>query len=487
MEEHVLIETIQSKLPLGRGPLFLNLASIISEEISQRNLPKGDKLPPYRMLSIKIGVSESTVQRAYRELERQCLIIPRTGDGSYVLGPAPKSKRSFSKSPTKIKEQPNGDTFVDLSQKQFMLEKDLTAWKKIVDLSDVDQDHLFEILNYGDEQGLDSHRDAGRSWITRYDLDVPRENIVCTNGAQHGLYLAMSVVMRMHDAIAVDKYTYPGILTLARRMNIRIVCIAGDKDGISPDDLEEKIRQNRISAVFLTPNMQNPLNYQMSNSRRDQIAEICKRHSVFIFEDETQGILSERCLKTFYERLPDQTVLVTSMSKIMASGLRVGHLVIPTRLRDRFKEAMKEICWMATAVSHEMAKRCVDSGFLDECLAKTRNEIERRKNILNPFLEGLEFASVKFSSHYWIALPEKVTDLELTEILEKRGVKVSPSSQFSSQHAQDWYFIRTCVTAYTSDDNLTMAFKKVREAILEREPKNEYRRLAFGYEMSSAH
>lgn len=461
-----IVAIIRDRLDRSKSPLFLHLVEIISEEIGTGRFPRGNKFPPYRILSKELELSGWTVQRAYRELERQSLLVPRTGDGTYILEPSPLNGEKFGNAPVTDAPSTGANApLMDLSRNQFLLEKDLDKWAELYDFSNTDHEHLFNMLNYTDERGLHAHRLAGVRWMSNHGLNISPDNIFCTNGAQHGIYLAVNAFMRPHESIAVDTYTYPGLLALARSMGIRIVSIAHDEQGLCPNDLEEKIAGKEISAVFTTPTVQNPLNYQITDNRRDEIAEVCQKHRVFIIEDETQGILLGQPFRSFYDRLPEQTALISGMSKAMSSGLRIGYIAVPGKHRERFSEAMKNICWMATPLSHEIAARSIAAGFAEESMQGIRVEIERRRKLIDEILAGVEYASADRSPHYWISLPKSMKDTEAVDMLAEANIKVSPSHQFKSSHEQKRHYIRASITSYNGDDSISQAFEEIRVCV----------------------
>ena len=472
LEDKRLLDSLRKALEGGGAPKFKRLAAAIAEEIGSGGIPEGSKMPSYRKLSFALGISEWAVQRAYRELERQSLVVPRTGDGSYVLGPSPQEREKFANAPVELARRGSNAPFTDLSRNQFLLEDGLGEWAGLYDLSGTGGARMFSLLNYTDERGLPAHREAGAKWMLNHGLDVPPDDVFCTNGSQHGIHLAMSAFLRMHDAIAVDEYTYPGLLALARRMGVRTVGVRRDAKGMCPDDLAGKARRNRITALFTTPTVQNPLNYQMPDDRRDEIAGVCRRENLFIIEDETQGVLLGQPFRTFYERLPEQTALVSGMSKALSSGLRVGYTAVPARSRQRFAQAMKDVCWMATPVSHEIAMRCIDTGFAGESMARIRTEIDRRRKLIDPVLAEVEYSSADRSPHYWIALPKGKADEDAAASLERRNVKVSPSHQFHSGHRQARHYIRASITAYAGDGEIVQAFKEISGRVAARHRRN---------------
>ena len=71
----------------GSLPLYVQIADSLLDRIESGDLAPGDRLPPERELSDRLGVNRMTVRRALRTLEDHGLILRRQGDGTYVAEP----------------------------------------------------------------------------------------------------------------------------------------------------------------------------------------------------------------------------------------------------------------------------------------------------------------------------------------------------------------------------------------------------------------
>lgn len=73
----------------GGMPIYLQIILYIKRGIVAGTIADGDELPSRRVLSALLGINPNTVQKAYRILEDEGLILSRTGAKSYVsLTPA---------------------------------------------------------------------------------------------------------------------------------------------------------------------------------------------------------------------------------------------------------------------------------------------------------------------------------------------------------------------------------------------------------------
>ena len=98
--------------PKSRKSIYEQVIDNLKELIMTDVLPHETKLPSVRELSKTISVNPNTVQKAYRELERQGYIYTQQGLGTFV---ADKSGIEVDNLTFKKAEQGFGDAF-----KQFL-------------------------------------------------------------------------------------------------------------------------------------------------------------------------------------------------------------------------------------------------------------------------------------------------------------------------------------------------------------------------------
>ena len=68
----------------GSAPIYIQIILHIKRGIVAGTVADGDELPSRRVLSALLGVNPNTVQKAYRMLEDEGLIVSRAGAGSSV-------------------------------------------------------------------------------------------------------------------------------------------------------------------------------------------------------------------------------------------------------------------------------------------------------------------------------------------------------------------------------------------------------------------
>ena len=137
------------------------------------------------------------------------------------------------------------------------------------------------------------------------------------------------------DEILVEEFTYPGITDLAGHLHLRLRTVALDREGIVPESLDEACRNGNPTALYCISSFQNPTAALMSDARRQRIAAVAIEHRLTIIEDDVFGFLASD-VKPLSSYLPeDQFFYITSTSKSIAPGIRIGYLLAPASAVER--------------------------------------------------------------------------------------------------------------------------------------------------------
>jgi len=112
-----------------------------------------------------------------------------------------------------------------------------------------------------------------------------------------------------------------------------------------------------------------------------KIAAIAQAHDVTILEDDIYGLLPAERPVPLARHAPERTVYVTSFSKTLAPGLRIGFLTAPARLIDRMIPALGATTWMAAPLLAELAASLIEDGTAGAILRSKRKEAEARQDL----------------------------------------------------------------------------------------------------------
>ena len=441
------LSILRNALASDHGVKYKRLARALEAGILDGTLAAGAKLPPQRILADKLAVTIGTISRAYAELERMGLVTARVGDGTFVRQHGLERQRDSGF--RNVSEAPQ---HYDMSRNMHIpgQEAALLA-NSLRELAD-DPQRLQALALYSPEPGQPRHRQAGARWLSHGDFVAQAEQILCVNGGQHGLLCALTALFRAGDTLVTEQLSYPGLIGAARLLGIKLLGIEMDEQGLLPDSLDELCRGNRVAALYCTPTLQNPTTAVLSLERRQAIARLCREHNLLILEDEAHAVLLERRPPPLSLFAPERSILIGSLSKAVAAGLRVGYLHAPQALIGRLSAALRASCWMATPLTQELASQWIEDGTARTLLRQQIAEIERRKQLVGDLLDGLNYRSQPQSPHFWIEVPEPWRASAIEAELRHKGYLVSPAEAFAVGRNAVPQFIRASVSNAIHDE-----------------------------------
>jgi 2-aminoadipate transaminase len=192
-------------------------------------------------------------------------------------------------------------------------------------------------LQYSATEGDPDLRGALAARLGRHGLPTDLDDLLVTTGSQQALTLLTMALLDPGDVVAVEDPTYLAALQCFGLAGARVVAVPTDDDGVRPDDLDVVIARHRPRLLYLVPTFQNPTGRTMPAHRRRTVAEIAAHHGLWIVEDDPYGELRyDGAPEPWIAAEPaaaDRTVLLGSLSKTMAPGMRLGWLRAADPLR----------------------------------------------------------------------------------------------------------------------------------------------------------
>jgi DNA-binding transcriptional MocR family regulator len=447
-----MVSILRDGLVNGVGVKYKRLADAVEKAMTEGVIEPGSKLPPHRLLADSLSVTIGTISRAYGELERVGLVFARVGDGTYVRQRGMERPRDGGF--RNVSEEPQG--FFDMSRNQPIPGQEALFLSQSLQALALDPQALQHLSGYTADAGLARHRAAGAHWL-RHQAFVPNaEQIVCVNGGQHGLLCALMALLKAGDTVVTEHLTYPGLISVARMLGIKLIGVAMDDEGLMPDALEDVCRSHRVSALYCTPTIQNPTAAVMSVPRREAIAAVCRQHNLLIFEDEAHAVLAQQRPLPLSHFAPERSVLMGSLSKAVSAGLRVGYLHAPQPLVGRLSAAVRGTCWMASPLTLEVASQWVENGVAEQLLEQQVAEISRRKSLVAASLDGVVYKTHSHSPHFWIEVPEPWRASQIAAELKENNFLVATAEAFAVGHGTVPQFIRASVCNSAGDDRLLL-------------------------------
>lgn len=447
-----LLSATEKELHSSRSrsePLYEQLANALAESIRSGQIAPGDKLPPHRELASRLNVNIATVTRAMAMLQDAELIDTRPGRGTRVS--AHRSRETqFQSAPR------NEPGTIDLSVNRPATD----AYNHVLAalLPELSKDPRFDSMkDYHPSEGPSWAREAAAHWLRQQGLGANASQVVMCDGAQHGLALALRALAEAGETVLADDVTYQGITALCRTLDLNLVGVRTDARGMLPQALREACAEHSPRVVFLVSSIQNPTAITLDEERRNELLKVIEDSGVLLIEDDVYRPLLDDSPPPLARQLPEQTLYLTSLSKCVAPGLRVGFVLAPPSLVADMSASLRVDCWSIAPLSALVATRLIESGKARDLVVVQREELRARQALLQQTMEGLDVSSGATAPHAWLTLPKAWRDADFAQTCLENGVAVLPGSAFSLDPEHVPNAVRINLSAAPTREQLTCA------------------------------
>jgi DNA-binding transcriptional MocR family regulator len=446
-------------------PLYLGIVDALAADIAAGILQPGQRLPPQRELAWQLKVTVGTVTRAYREAEIRGLLAGEVGRGSFV--------RQRDNTPTPLNLSAEPSAAIDLSQSvppPVHAKSEFDAALEHV----MRQPTRLDLLDYMAPEGHPLHRAMGAKWLARSGIRVSDAEVIVTAGAHMGLIACLSTLLEPGESLLAENLNYPSLKPTAKGLGLTVIPLDMDEGGVTLEALDRAARSGESKCLYIVPTLQNPTTSTLSRERREGIVEIARRYNLTIIEDDIFRLLDDRVQPpTLYELAPERTYHLTSLSKTLAPGLRIGFVAAPPGRADLFRMQQRVASGRAIGLTAEVARYWMETDIAGNLMRRIITELAIRRAIFQDVFKDVSCRCEPGAPYAWLPLPEQWSGARFANELRANDVKVTPGSAFSlGGRAQD-RAVRVCFGHVHSRDDLRRAFSQIRQ-LLEEKAKVEF-------------
>jgi len=483
------------RIPLDRQsavPLYQQIESYLRQGILSGSLPAETRLPASRRLAQDLGVNRITVENAYAALETDGLIYSRMGSGTYVLPPNPLF--AFSKAapgaPWPLWQQSLAIEIPETKALGETSRKVVRHPQLISFASGIGDAHLFPAedfrkvlqtvmrrdgiaaLDYGEPNGHAPLRETVTHILASQGLQTRSENVLITAGSQQALSLISQLLLKPGDLIMLESPTYSGALDLFRALGFKVVGVPVDRHGMQVEVLEKLLQQHHPKLIYTIPTFHNPTGTCLSSQRRIQLIILADRYNIPILEDDFVGDLryegrSQPALKALDPG--GRVIYVSTFSKILMPGLRVGFLVAEGPIYDRLVN-FKRVNDLATSTLIQRALEVyVTVGRYQSYLRRSCQIFHKRRDAMLSAIERYLPGEIHLDPpqgglFVWLQLPESLSSEELLPLAWEEGVEFSPGNSFFPDGMGGTNWLRLNFVAQ-APDRIDEGIKRLRKAV----------------------
>jgi GntR family transcriptional regulator / MocR family aminotransferase len=435
-------------------PLHRQIYSAYRTAIVDGSLRPGQRIPSTRVLASEIGVSRFPVLNAYAQLLAEGYFESRVGAGTVVSsslldqftsnaptgarlaatrsGSRPVARRSSILS--RLEGPPWLLAWGAFGVGQVAFDQfPLHLWSNLVARRSRNMDT--KSFHYGDQMGFKPLREAIASYLrTARSLHCEAEQVMIVSGSQQALEISARVLLDPGSPVWVEEPGYRLAQDAFALNGCRLVPVPVDKEGLNVSAGIKRCRKAR--AAFVTPSHQFPLGVTMSASRRFQLLEWAKNTGSWIIEDDYDS-------EYRYESLPiaslqgldanARVIYVGTFSKVLFSSLRLGYVVIPSDLVDRFLVIRRAMDLGPPTFYQEVLADFIGEGHFARHIRKMRVLYRERRSALVASISKelgpmVEVLGDEAGMHLTVTLPNGRRDLEIAERAARQNLWLWPLS-----------------------------------------------------------
>ena len=294
-------------------------------------------------------------------------------------------------------------------------------------------------LQYGGTEGLPGLR-AGIADYLRSTAGVrcTADNILPVQGSSQAFDLLLKALIDPGDVILVESPTFLGAIQAMRIYKAQLIAMPMDEGGVIIDEVEKLVKQHHPKMMYIIPTFQNPTGRTLCLERRKALADMAAKYGFVIAEDDPY-----RDLRYEGEPLPSISsfdeegwvVYLSSFSKYIAPGLRVGAAAVPhAGLLRKMVIGKQSSDVHSPILTQAIVELYLEKGLLPEHLKRICGEYRKQLSAMlegfSFFPEGTKHTLPQGGLFVWAELPEGVDAMAALNRAIEQNVAFVPGTHF---------------------------------------------------------
>jgi DNA-binding transcriptional MocR family regulator len=447
------------------GSLYKAIVKVIETEVREGRLKPGEQVLSQRSLADLLKIDFTTVGNAYKLARDQGLLQSHKGQGTFVSGGRPGAEEGAEAADETVQAH---DTPIDLS----------TSWPPNLDIAAMLADEVrqmtharsFDFLarRSGGVPKLD--RTSGQAWL-QPRFDTPLEGrVAMAAGTRNALIALLARVVGTGGKLLVESMCWPTLRTLAAVLNIELVPVALDAQGIEPGALDAAAQASGAKALYCVPSLQNPTGAIMGLERRQALVEVARRHGITLIEDDAYGGLQSAPPPLLGTLAPDITYSLFGLAKLVAPSLRVCYVVTPDApATERLAEMLRSTMQSAPPLEAALATHLIRNDMLGTLIARIRTEAAMRQTMAHEVLHKHGLTGSAEGLFCWLPMPASWDASEFAMRLRNEDVLVATAKAFAVEPSTAPNAVRIATGAVSTTDALARALQRI-AALLTQNP-----------------
>ncbi|WP_429971556.1 PLP-dependent aminotransferase family protein [Fructilactobacillus sp. Tb1] len=305
-----------------------------------------------------------------------------------------------------------------------------------------------KVLQYAGTLGYPGLREQIVDIMKDRDVDSTVENIAVSTGSQQAIDLVARMLINPGDVVITEDPTYLAAIDVFKSYGAKMVGVPMDEDGIKTDALEAVIKEYpEAKFIYTIPNFQNPTGRTMAVERRKELVRIANEADLPVVEDDPYGAI--RYAGEFLPSLKhfdteDRVVYLSSFSKVLAPGMRLGWIVANREFMAKFMLLKQNADLHTDNLTQYIVSQFLKDNDLKEHIKTITDAYEHRANLMlkeidEQFPKNVKHSIPEGGMFIWVEVPGVDTNKLFDECL-KHNVAFVPGSAFYANDVKQGTF-----------------------------------------------
>ncbi len=354
-------------------PVYLQLYSLIRDDIVNEIYPYNTKLPSIRGLAEETDVSTVTVEHAYALLCDEGYVEPRARSGFVVCF---RKKDGFA-APARSAQK---ERFISLDEHDKNDYPDFSLSVMSKTMRKVLTEHGELLFAKSPNLGCTELRDAIRRYLGRNrGIAVDTEQVIIGSGSEY-LYGLIVELLGRSRVFAIESPSYKKIEQVYRATEIACELLPLTHTGIDSKALSE----TRAHVLHTTPYRSYPSGVTATASKRHEYVRWASEAGRYIIEDdfESEFSVSSKPTETLFSLSDrDNVIYLNTFSKTISPSLRIGYMVLPRHLVSVYKEKLGFYsCTVPTFMQYVLTE-LIENGDFERHINRVRRKKRKEESV----------------------------------------------------------------------------------------------------------
>ncbi|MEB3805905.1 MAG: PLP-dependent aminotransferase family protein [Desulfurococcales archaeon] len=301
------------------------------------------------------------------------------------------------------------------------------------------------VLQYSPTSGVTAFREVLKDFAREKRVRVADDDeVVVTTGSQEALFLLARILVDPGDIVIVEEPTYLAAVNVFKEHGAVFEAVPLDSEGMQTDILEEKLKTlkkegKKPKLVYLVPTSQNPSGSTMSQERRKHVVELAEEYDLLVIEDDPYSFFTFEPINVDYLKTLDnngRVIYISSFSKILAPGLRIGWILGPRDLMAYVELAKQGVDLHSSTLSQYIIMEAIKKGIVDDTIERARSIYKAKRDAmmeaLDEYMTGLAEWTRPVGGFFTMVYVKGEIDMKslMVEAVEKYRVAYVPGESF---------------------------------------------------------